>query len=408
MKKSNGIILFTICIFLGLSCHQENKKKATKKELVRSIPIKVENSIDNIKKGNTYIKGKVKNWITDTVYFTTLPYHSPFSNETFYQTLSNDSTFYLSFNEIKKPIILQISPRKITIDRNINALLYDNLTEKHYFGQCEKFNTYNITTYLLEPSDSILVEINYNSWIEKISDKKAKYLKSLGVEIIEGNKVRDYGKSKLAFLNTDKNSLEYYQKWFGIDDKYDSEIEMSLSVKSAFEKVSNVKNKLISDLNQEKPNITPFLYEHLLAYIEFGAKKEFLKNLILEERDYLRGKVPIEILEFLEFDKNNIGYSTILCDQYNDYLEFYLTYKMNKKTGNDNTYYKFNEEKYELVKRELPKVSQYHYLANQLLHQKNTEKNQTLTIQLIKENPQGDLNDKLRHKIITVANNGYK
>lgn len=398
MKKINGIILLTIFILLALSCHQENKRKVTKSELVKSIPIKVENSFDKIKEGKTYIRGKVKNWITDTIYFTTLPYYSPYSNETYYQTLSSDSTFYLGFNEIKNPVIVQIAPRKKTIDRNINALLFDNLTEKHYFGQCEKFNTYNITTYLLEPSDSVLVEINYNSWIEKISEKKAKYLKSLGVEIIEGNKVRDYGKSKLTFLNPDKNSLEYYQKWFGVDDKYDYEIEMSFRIKSAFKKVLNVKNKLVSDLNHEKSNITPFLYEHLLAYIEFGAKKEFLKNLILEEKDYLSGKVPIEILDFLEFDKESINSATILCDQYNDYLEFYLTYKMNKKTGNNNTYYGFDEKKYDLVKSELPKASQYYYLANQLLQQKKSEKNENLAIRLTKENPKGDLNEKLNKK----------
>ncbi len=212
-------------------------------------------------------------------------------------------------------------------------MLFDNLTDKHYYGQCAKFNTYQHTTYLLEPNDSILVELTFNSWIEKLSKKKAKYLKSLGVKVKDDNTIRDYGKTGIKFLNSNKNSLEYYQKWFAVDDEFDSEIERSKKTIDTYNKVYKLKEKLLSDLKKEQANITPFLFNHLKAYVEFGAKKEFLKNLILKDKDYLRGEIKPEIIEFLEFDKNAIDFAVLSSDQYNDYLEFYLTYKRNNKTG---------------------------------------------------------------------------
>nr|WP_319997336.1 hypothetical protein [uncultured Draconibacterium sp.] len=185
----------------------------------------------------------------------------------------------------------------------------------------------------MEPNDSILVELTFNSWIEKLSKKKAKYLKSLGVKVKDDNTIRDYGKTGIKFLNSNKNSLEYYQKWFAVDDEFDSEIERSKKTIDTYNKVYKLKEKLLSDLKKEQANITPFLFNHLKAYVEFGAKKEFLKNLILKDKDYLRGEIKPEIIEFLEFDKNAIDFAVLSSDQYNDYLEFYLTYKRNNKTG---------------------------------------------------------------------------
>lgn len=400
MRKTNKILLLVILIMSCVSCIQQNtNKKVSKKGIVvKSTPIKIDYSVYKSGKSNTYIKGKVHNWLTDTVYLTTMPYYSPYSNTTFYQTISKDSTFQFDFSRIDQPIILQLAPVKWAIDQNINSLLFANLTDKHYYGQCAKFNTYQVTTYLLEPNDSILVELNFNSWIEKLSDKKAKYLKSLGVKVLDNNTVRDYGKTGLVFLNQNKTSLEYYQKWFAVDDKFDTEIERSKNVESAYERVFKLKENLLSDLQEEKSNITPFLYKHLKAYIEFGAKKEFLKNLILKDKDYLKGKVKPKIMEFLEFDKDAIDFAVLSCDQYNDYLEFYLTYKFNKRNGDNLEYYPFNKEKFELVTEVLPKKSQYYYLANQLLHQENIIENKDFSIQLIQKYPNGDLNERLEEK----------
>ncbi len=400
MREINNSLFLVIIIIGCISCSQQNtnKKKSKKRIDIKSTPIEADYSGFENGKSKSYIKGKVHNWLTDTVYLTTLPYYSPYSNETYYQTLSKDSTFQFDFNDIEKPIIIQLASTKPAIDGNINTLLFDNLTDKHYYGQCEKFNTHRLTTYLLEPNDSILVELNFNSWIEKLSKKKAKYLKSLGVNVSGDNTVRNYGKTGITFLNPNKNSLEYYQKWFAVDDKFDSEIERSTNVDEAYNKVYKLKEKLLSDLQKEKSNITPFLFDHLKAYIEFGAKKEFLKNLILKDKDYLKGKVKSEIIEFLEFDKNAIDFAVLSSDQYNDYLEFYLTYKRNKKLGNSSEYYAFNKDKFQFAASELPGISKYYYLANQLLHQEKTIENKELSIQLVQKYPNGDLNEKLEEK----------
>jgi len=400
MKKINEILLLVILIMGCFSCSQQNKNKKESRNriIIKSTPIKSDYSFNKNVKTETYIKGKVHNWLTDTVYLTTLPYYSPYSNKSYYQILTKDSTFQFDFHDLDKPIIIQLTSTKSAIDANINTLLFDNLTDKHYYGQCEKFNTYQLTTYILEPNDSILVELNFNSWIEKLSDKKAKYLKSLGVKVSDDNTVRDYGKTGITFLNPNKNSLEYYQKWFAVDDKFDSEIERSKNVDDAYNKVYKLKEKLLSELQQEKSNITPFLFNHLKAYIEFGAKKEYLKYLILKDKEYLKGKVKLEIKEFLEFDKNAIDFAVLYSDQYNDYLEFYLTYKFNKRNGNNLKYYPFDKEKFELVTEVLPEKSQYYYLANQLLHQENTLENKALSIQLVQNFTNGDLNEKLEEK----------
>lgn len=400
MRKINKILLVTVLIMSCISCNQQDKgkKMSTDRITIKSNPKQVVTLENKKEKSITYINGKVKLWITDTVYLTTLPFYSPYSYETFYQTISKDSTFQFDVNKIEQPIILQLAPTKAAIDQNINSLLFANLTDKYYYGQCAKFSTYQVTTYLLEPNDSILVELSFNSWIEKLSDKKAKYLKSLGVNVSDNNTVRDYGKTGLTFLNSNTTSLKYYQKWFAVDNKFDTEIERSKNVKSAYEKVIQLKENLLSDLQQEKSNITPFLYKHLKAYIEFGSRKEFLKNLILVEKYYFKGTVANEIADFLEFNKEDIDFATILCDQYNDYLEFYLTYKMNKETGNTNKYYDFNKEKFEFVVNELPKKSQYYYLANQLLHEESSVEFKDLYTLLIKEYPKGDLNKKMKQK----------
>ncbi len=400
MREINKLLLLVILIIGCVSCNQQNtnKKESKKRIVIKSTPIGVDNSDFEDVKSKNFIKGRVHNWLTDTVYLTTLPYYSPYSNKTYYQILTKDSTFQFDFHDIDKPIIIQLTSTKSAIDGNINSLLFDNLTDKHYYGQCAKFNTYQHTTYLMEPNDSILVELNFNSWIEKLSEKKAKYLKSLGVKVKDDNTVRDYGKTGIKFLNPNKNSLEYYQKWFAVDDEFDSEIERSKNVNEAYNKVYKLKEKLLSDLHLEESNITPFLFNHLKAYIEFGARKEFLKSLILKEENYLKGNIKPEIIEFLEFDKNAIDFAVLSSDQYNDYLEFYLTYKFNKRNGNSSKYYPFSKEKFELVMEVLPEESQYYYLANQLLHQENTIENKDLSIQLVQKYSNGDLNEKLEEK----------
>ena len=99
MSKNNNPLFLVILIISCISCSQQNaNQKESKKGIdIKSTPIEIEYSGFENKKSKTYIKGKVHNWITDTVYLTTLPYYTPYSNETYYQTLTKDSTFQFDF-----------------------------------------------------------------------------------------------------------------------------------------------------------------------------------------------------------------------------------------------------------------------------------------------------------------------
>jgi hypothetical protein len=350
----------------------------------------------------TLVKGKVHNWITDTVYIVSLPFHSPYSTKTEYQIIASDSTFEHSLSDIKEPLVFFITSEKESVTQQIQSLLFDNLTDRHYYGHCIKTYTYGVTTYLIEPNEKIELELSFNSWIEELSDEKADKLRSYGVDVPKDNKMRNVGKTKIDFLNEDDFSLKYYQKSFNLDDKCDKTLERSKKIKSAIKNLKDKEQELLANLEMDKDKLSPFLFKYVKSEIEFGARKEFLKYLRFEHEKYMnnlfKADIPTEILEIVEFDEENIDYATLINEEYNEYLENYLNFKYSIKENEYVIYKQFNKEKFDFAMDVLPKISRYHYLANNLLQVEKSEEFKNLADILLTDYPDGGLNDKIIKK----------
>jgi hypothetical protein len=348
------------------------------------------------------VKGKVHNWITDTVYIVTLPFYSPYSTKTEYHIISTDSTFEHSFSDIKEPIVFFIAPEKKSVNQQVQSLLFDNLTDKHYYGHCIKTYTYGVTTYLIEQNERIELELSYNSWVEKLSNEKAEKLRSYGINVPNNNKIKNIGKTKIDFLNTDDFSLRYYQKSFNLDDKFDKTLERSKKIKSAIKNLKDKEQVLLANLEKDKDKLNPFLFKYIKSEIEFGARKEFLKYLKFEHEKYMnnlfKAEMPAEIMEIVEFDKENIDNATLINEEYNEYLELYLNFKFSIKQGKYVVYKELDNDKFYFANKELPGISSYYYLANSLLHANNSENLKTLSDRLINDYPNGALNNMLIEK----------
>ena len=326
-------------------------------------------AFNNVNAQVTTFRGTVHNWLTDTVYLATLPFHSPYSSETRLFTLSSDSTFEFSFPKHNKPFAFVIGPEKHMIDAQIKKLLYDNLTSKHYYGHCIQVYTCGFTTYLIEPGQVLDVDITFQ-----------------------------IGKSEIEFHNENNYGLEYYQTSFNLDDKCDKALEKSKTIQSGIKNLKKKEKKLLSELEGNKEKISPFLYQYLRAEIEFGARKEFLKFLRFRFESYLEGlfskEIPKEIMDIVEFNKTNIDYATLINEEYVEYLENYINFKYSIEKGEYVIYKEFDNEKFEFAMNELPEVSKYSYLANNILH-KNTNIDSKLIRMLIQKFPDGELNDQL-------------
>lgn len=350
----------------------------------------------------TEIKGKVHNWPTDTVYLATLPFHSPYSNSVDFQILSKDSLFDFKLKDKKNPFVFFISPDKESISEQFKELLYDNLTDQHYYGHCIKFYTYGITTYLIEPNKVIDVDLSFNCWTEQLTSETAAKYRSYGIQIPSDNKMRNIGKTKIEFLNSDKLSYECYQESFNLDDKLDKALENKKDINSAIKDLKETEQKLLSVLEQAKIVISPFLYDYIKSEIEFGGRKELLKYLRFDQEKYMstlfKTDIPTEIIEIIEFDKKNINSATMISEEYNEYLEIYLNFKFSMHKGEYVVYKKFDKEKFDFAIQELPDKSRYSYLANNLLHCNNLDENYELYKMLINKYPVGDLNNKLNEK----------
>ena len=350
----------------------------------------------------TEIKGKVHNWPTDTVYLATLPFHSPYSNSVDFQILSKDSLFDFKFKDKKESFVCFISPEKEPVRGQIKELLYDNLTDRHYFGHCIKVYTYGITTYLIEPSNVLEIDLTFNRWIEQLSNETAEKYRTFGIQIPSDNKMPNVGKTKIEFLNPDKLGYEFYQESFNLDDKLDKALESTKDINSAIKKLKKTEQKLLSVLERAKTTISPFLYDYIKSEIEFGARKELLKYLKFDHEKYMstlfKTEIPDEIIEIIEFDKKDINSATMLSEEYNEYMEIYLNFKFSMHKGEYVVYKKFDKEKFDFAIQELPEKSRYSYLANNLLHSYNLDDNYKLYKMLINDYPVGDLNEKLNEK----------
>ena len=86
-----------------------------------------------------------------------------------------------------------------------------------------------------------------------------------------------------------------------------------------------------TNLDKEQPYISPFLYNYIKAEIEFGARKEFLRYLLLDHKGsaskLFENGTPADIMAVVEFDKENIGYATVISQEYNEFIELYLNFK---------------------------------------------------------------------------------
>jgi len=332
----------------------------------------------------TIIKGKVSNWITDTIYYETLPFHSPHSTSEGFKTLSKDRKFDFTFNNIEKPFILSLTPeKKILEDRSF--LLFESFTDKYYRGYCKNFFTMPMTTYLIEPNTETIVELTKES---------------------------RYGKTNIIFSNNNKYNSEYYQTTFDLDQRFDETVTLAKNRNEAIKNLKNKKTELLKSLNLEKDFISPFLYKYVKAEIEFGARKEFLRYLLLDNKEetalLFKNKISADIISVIDFDKKNIDYATLISQEYNEFIELYLHFKFSEKKKELIIYKKFDLEKFDFAFNKLPENTKYYYLANNLLASEQTSETNRLIKKLIKEFPNGELNNNLlMKKEKTVANTVY-
>ncbi len=338
--------------------------------------------VDGSTAQKTTIKGKVYDWPTDTVYFATFTFHSPYSTKDGFQILTADKTFEYNFEGIGQPFIIFLTPERRFLDLR-NDVLFENLTEKYYKSYCLKFYDYPITTYLIEPGTETKVELT---------------------------KTKRYGKTLINFLNTNTYNSEYYQTTFqldqGLDEVLDSRFDATLNdignIDNAIRNLKNKLSELLNRLDQERQYISPFLYKYTRSEIEYGGKKEFLRYFLLDHKEatskMFTSKIPEKIDKVIEFDKKDIDYATMISQEYNEFLELYLTFKFSMLKKKLIAYKGFDKEKFDFALEELPQASKYYYLANNLLHKSYDEQAKTLATKLIDLYPNGELNGKLLEK----------
>ncbi|RZK42524.1 MAG: hypothetical protein EOO90_06700 [Pedobacter sp.] len=365
MKNSlRWIIPITLLFVFG--CTQTPERKTYRKEKTKK----------------TVLIGKVVDWPTDTVYFATFTFHSPYSTVEGFQKLRSDKTFEYNFDQIDQPFIVFVTPERKFLNLR-NDVLFENLTDKYYRGYCQKFYDYPITTYLIEPGTETKVELT---------------------------KKKRYGKTQIEFLNENPYNSAYYQTTFvldqGLDEVLDSRHDAALkdikNIGKAIENLNKKSTELLSELDSEKPYISPFLYKYTKSEIEFGARKEFLRYFLLDHKEetskLFNTKIPEEVIRVIEFNKNSVDYATMISQEYNEFLELYLTFKFSQLKNKLFAYKEMDEEKFNLALKELPEFSVYHYLANNLLHLKFSNETKSLASKLTELYPKGNLNAKLSKK----------
>lgn len=331
----------------------------------------------NAQKNITIIKGKVHLWPTDTIYLQTLPFHSPYSSVLRYQLISKDSTFNFQFDKADNPFVFFISSQKKIVDQQIKGLLFDNLTKEHYWGNCIKIYTYGKTTNLIEPGDTMDMDITWNGW----------------------------KKTDIDFKGLNKFKYEYYQKSFDLDDKADKALSVTSSENMDWA-ISNLKNttqNLLDNLKLDKGKLSPAFYDYIKAEIEFGARKEFLKYLWSKKENHLKeivatGKIPDKYAEILAFNKSSINDAVLISEEYNEFVEEYVNFLTNIANKEFKKFNPFSVKKLKIVAEELPEKSVYHYVANQFLLIDAANEFKEIIKKFIVNYPNGELNSKLREK----------
>ena len=357
---------------------------------------------------NSIIKGKVVNWPTDTVYLQTMPFNSPFSNNTEFQILAKDSTFSFELEDKDTPLVVQIFSKKSNVELNKKRLLFLNYTKDYYYDHCVKFYTYVASTFLLEPRKVLNVELKSNRALKKISPKLAERYRKLGAKIMDDNIIEQVNEIEIKFLGENTFQYEYFQKTFNLQDKIDNRLELyqNKPIEKAIESYSKIRKKLLDNLEVEKERLSALYYEYIKAEIEFGARVEFLKYLMFPNKKenvaldlFFSNEISQDLIDIIEFNKDEVTPAVMASEAYNKYLELYLNFKINIQNKKFSEYNKFNKQKCKKAIHELPIKSTYYYLAGQLLQTFRTEDFvEDLVIATIIKFPEGELNDKLMKK----------
>lgn len=357
---------------------------------------------------NSIIKGKVVNWPTDTVYLQTMPFNSPFSNNTKIQILAKDSTFSFELENIVTPLVVQLFSKRSNVELNKERLLFLNYTKDYYYDHCVKFYTYVASTLLLEPGKVLNVELKSNRAPKKISPKLAERYRKLGAKIMDDNIIEQVNETEIKFLGENTFQYEYFQKTFNLQDKIDNRLELyqNRPIEKAIESYAKIRKKLLDNLEVEKERLSALYYEYIKAEIEFGARVEFLKYLMFPNKEengaldlFFSNEISQDLIDIIEFNKDQVTPPVMASEAYNKYLELYMNFKINVQNKKFSNYNKFNKQKCKTAIHELPMKSTYYYLAGQLLQTIRTEDFvEDLVIATIIKFPEGELNDKLMEK----------
>lgn len=354
----------------------------------------------------TIIKGKVKNWPTDSIYLQTMPFHSPHSSELKTQILAKDGSFAFAFEKRDKPFVIQLFSRKREADMNKNELLLLNYTDRYYYGHCVKFYTYGATTFLVEPNTVLEVELTSNRSEIQLSQEDADKYRKAGAIIGSNNILDNVNETGIRFIGPDSFKNEYYQKTFDIEDKIDNRLELyqDKPIEEAIISYKKITTKLLSELESNKEKLSTVFYNYIKAEIEFGARLELLKLIMFPPKEgseeilntYFSKEISKEISELIDFDKTTITPSTLISEEYNKFVEVYINFKINSLNKKFSKYNEFSKEKCKTAIKYLPDESAYYYLVNHLLQTVRKEDFvESLITSTIKKFPDGDLNDKL-------------
>ena len=382
--------LFILCfLFIIISCkNNHNLKTETHQEQV------------------TTLKGKVYKWVSDSIYISHLPFHSAHSSFTEFQLLSKDSTFQFQWKNLKEPIIVSASPLKSFSKMIIEELIYENLTEDYFYSECLKFIQNGNTIYFINPNMTTEIEITANTWVDSLSEKRANYFRKRGVIIPKNNKIRDYGKSIISFINHSNTfNNHYFQGFFELRNQIDEVFDSygSKNFTMAIAKLEKTKQALLLNLEENKGKLLHYSYQYFKSDIEFSAKKELLKYLTFRKKETYKeiiktGKVPEKMANILAFDKFNINPIVLKTQMYNEYVEFYINFVMNLEEKKYIEFRPLSIKKINVAYSELPSESAYFYISNHLLNVKDINLFKKKSQEIISRFPQGELNEKLKTK----------
>ncbi|MDO5969288.1 hypothetical protein Q4Q35_05660 [Flavivirga aquimarina] len=369
--------------------------------------------ICNAQTNKTIIKGQVKDWPTDSTYLQTMPFHSPHSSELYAKIISKKGTFSFDFEDIKAPFVVQIFATKELANFNKEELLYNNLTEDYYIRQCVKFYTYGKVTLLIEPNKTLEIDLTYNTSLTTLKPEDVEKHIKIGAKVSKKNTIINDSQMSINFKGGDIFQNEYYQKSFELDKMVDRRLEIykDMPLDNAILGYQKITQKLLNDLEAKKERLSLTFYNYIKAEIEFGAKYQFLRFLMLDKNNemdtFFSKGIPKDILDVLSFDKTKVNKTIMVSEEFNNFIEMYLNFKLSEKNKklilNDG----FGFHKIRIAIRNLPKASVYYYLANNLLQTnreklmkviKSEEAVEELITKTITKYPNGELNDKLMVK----------